>query len=136
MSAKQIDSLIDALLEAKSASQVIAARKALGRAYEEATRKQSRLVGTVETLQAGLADFLVIDSREAELGLRRYKQGSPLDKSHRAAERALFDSFGVVAPAEPADNACESMKWAVEQSIMRAEETASLQTEYDRGLTQ
>jgi hypothetical protein len=133
MSAKQIDNLIDALLEAKSASQVIAARKALGRAYEEATRKQARLVGTVETLRAGLADLLVIDSREAELGLRRYKQGSPLDKSHRAAERALFDSFGVVAPAA---NACESMKWAVEQSIMRAEETASLQTEYERGLTQ
>lgn len=79
MSAHKIDNMIDALLETKSGEQIVAARNAIGLAFDEMERKQARLVGTVTAMQSSLAELAFIDSREAELGLRRYKptQSSP-----------------------------------------------------------
>jgi hypothetical protein len=133
MSAHKIDSLIDALLETKSGEQIVAARNAIGLAFDEMERKQARLVGTVTAMQSSLAELAFIDSREAELGLRRYKPGSPQDKTHGQSEWALYDSFAVVAPP---GNPSEAIKQAVEAAIMRDEELTSQQTDYDRGLTQ
>jgi hypothetical protein len=122
VAAGRVDSLIDALLEAKSGEQIVTARNAIGLAFEEMERKQARLVGTVTAMQSSLAELAFIDSREAELGLRRYKPGSPQDKTHRQAESVLYDSFAVVAPP---DNPSEPFKQAVEAAIMRDEELDS-----------
>ena len=67
VTAKSIDNLIDALLEAKSGEQIIAARIAIGLAFDELERKQARLVGTVTAMQSSLAELAFIVMRDEEL---------------------------------------------------------------------
>ena len=135
---RQTEVLIDALLEAKSADETKRARNALGLAAEEMAKKQSLLVTTVRGLQSTVAELLLIDKNEAwlsaHLGLRRHKSGSPLkNKKQHDAESLLIASFDVVAPpSEPT----EAVKQAVNLMVSRKEESAALQIQYDKGLTQ
>jgi hypothetical protein len=135
---RQTEALIDAVLEAKSADEIKRTRNSLGLAAEEMAKKQSTLVMTVQGLQSAVADLLMIDSQEtwlsAHLGLRRHKSGSPLkNKKQHGAESLLIASFDVVAPP---NERTEAMQQAVSLMVSRKEESAALQTQYDRGLTQ